>query len=458
MNILVVQESNWIAKGPHQSHHLMERLVSRGHEVRVIDFDIGWRDNPERKILSPRTEVRTPPKVIPGAYITVIRPAIIQLPLLEYASLLYSHRNEIIHQLDTFKPDVVIGFGILNANIAISQCRARNIPFIYYIIDELHRLVPQPFFQGVARSIESGNMKRSDLIISINEGLREYTISMGADTDRTEVIRAGVNLDWFNNADRMKKRKELGIADDDIVLFFMGWLYDFSGLKEVAEDLVKQPADSKIKLLVVGNGDLWDYLQSVKKMSDMNDKIITVGWQPYDSVPDYIVAADICLLPAQKNDIMKNIVPIKMYEYMAAGKPVIATNLSGIMKEFGQDNGVVYIEKPEEAIQKTGEISDAMIRNKIGIRSRQFVEMSDWEAITDSFEKLLEAIIGAKKKCDLPEIILKKVILSYRLASTIASASAMVFECFSFLATKKCGANRTEYLINEKYQNIGEYS
>ena len=36
MKILVVQESNWIAKGPHQSHHLMERMVSRGHEVRVI--------------------------------------------------------------------------------------------------------------------------------------------------------------------------------------------------------------------------------------------------------------------------------------------------------------------------------------------------------------------------------------------------------------------------------------
>lgn len=393
MNILVVQESNWIAKGPHQSHHLMERLVSRGHKVRVIDFDITWRDNPERKILSPRTEVRTPPKVIPGAYITVIRPAIIQLPLLEYASLLYSHRNEIIHQLDTFKPDVVIGFGILNANIAISQCRARNIPFVYYIIDELHRLVPQPFFQGVARSIESGNMKRSDLIISINEGLREYTISMGADPDRTEVIRAGVNLDWFNNADRMKKRKELGIADDDIVLFFMGWLYEFSGLKEVASELMKQDPSSRIRLLAVGEGDLWEKLQEIKVRS--GERIITVGWQPYATIPDFLAAADICILPAKNNAIMQNIVPIKMYEYMAAGKPVIATKLPGIMKEFRSDNGVVYVENAGEVVRKAIELSHNGSMMQLGTVARQFVIANDWDTITDRFEQTLGGIVDA---------------------------------------------------------------
>lgn len=393
MKILVVQESNWIAKGPHQSHHLMERMVSRGHEVRVIDFDIVWRNNPERKVFSSRLEVRTPPKVIPDAYITVIRPAIIQLPLLDYTSLLYSHRNEIIHQMDTFKPDVVIGFGILNARIAISQCHERNIPFVYYIIDELHRLVPQPFFQGYARSIESENMRRSDLVLSINEGLRDYTIEMGASPEKTRVIRAGIDLDWLKHTDREKKREELGIKPDDIVLFFMGWLYEFSGLREVARDFMKNDAPKKIKLLAVGEGELWDTLQQMKTRDGMNDRIITVGWQPYATIPDFLAAADICLLPAENNAIMRNIVPIKMYEYMAAGKPVIATKLPGIMKEFGIGNGVVYIEKPEDAIQKAIEISDANIRFEYGKRARNFVETNDWNTITDSFEIALSGLI-----------------------------------------------------------------
>jgi glycosyltransferase involved in cell wall biosynthesis len=395
MKILVVQESNWIAKGPHQSHHLMERMVSRGHEVRVIDFDIVWRNNPKRKIISPRLEVRTPPKVIPDAYITVIRPAIIQLPLLDYTSLLYSHRNEIIHQLDMFKPDVVIGFGILNARIAISQCRARNIPFVYYIIDELHRLVPQPFFQGYARSIESENMKQSDLVLSINEGLREYTISMGAAPEKTRVIRAGIDLAWLQAADREKKRKELGIGQEDIILFFMGWLYEFSGLREVASELMKQDPSSRLRLLAVGEGDLWDELQEMRSATGSGERIITIGWQPYATIPDFLATADICILPAENNEIMRNIVPIKMYEYMAAGKPVIATELPGIMKEFGSGNGVVYVENAGGVIRKATELSHNGSMIHLGAKARQFVIPNDWDMITDTFEQTLGGIMDA---------------------------------------------------------------
>jgi len=396
MRILVVQESDWIARGPHQSHHLMERMVSRGHEVRVIDFDIVWRNNPERKVLSPRLEVRTPPKVIPDAYITVIRPAIIQLPLLEYVSLLYSHRNEIIHQLDTFKPDVVIGFGILNTRIAISQCHARNIPFVYYIIDELHRLVPQSFFRGDARSIESGNMKQSDLVLSINEGLREYTISMGAASEKTRVIRAGIDLAWLQSADREKKRKELGIGQEDIILFFMGWLYEFSGLREVASELMKQDPSSRLRLLAVGEGDLWDELQEMRSTAGSGERIITVGWQPYATIPGFLAAADICLLPAENNAIMRNIVPIKVYEYMAAGKPVIATELPGIMKEFGSDNGVVYVENAGEVVRKATELSQNGSMIHLGAKARQFVMPNDWDTITDTFEQTLGGIVHAR--------------------------------------------------------------
>ena len=394
MRILIVQESNWIAKGPHQSHHLMERLINRGHEVRVIDFDIVWRKTTERKIFSPRLEVQAPSKVIPNAPITVIRPAIIQLPILEYLSLVFSHRKEIIRQLEEFNPDVVIGFGILNANIAITQCHLRNIPFVYYIIDELHRLVPQPLFQGIARTIERSNFEHSDLVLSINEGLRDYTIGMGAAPEKTRVIRAGVDFEWLKHADREKKRKELGIRPEDIVLFFMGWLYEFSGLIEVARDVMEQQElGGKVKLLAVGEGELWNPLQQVKATGGKEDRVITVGWQPYAAIPDFLAAADICLLPAQKNEIMQNIVPIKMYEYMAAGKPVIATRLSGLMKEFGTDNGVIYIDAPKEVLPVAMELANNGQRDKYGQRSRAFVEPNDWESITDNFESTLESMI-----------------------------------------------------------------
>jgi len=43
MRILVVQESDWLKRNPHQQHHLMERLSQKAHEIRVIDYDIDWR-------------------------------------------------------------------------------------------------------------------------------------------------------------------------------------------------------------------------------------------------------------------------------------------------------------------------------------------------------------------------------------------------------------------------------
>ena len=47
MKILVVQESDWLERNPHQQHHLMERMALRGHQIRVIDYPIDWPNDDE---------------------------------------------------------------------------------------------------------------------------------------------------------------------------------------------------------------------------------------------------------------------------------------------------------------------------------------------------------------------------------------------------------------------------
>jgi chemotaxis signal transduction protein len=47
MKILLVQESDWLKRNPHQQHHLMGRMSIRGHETVVIDYDIDWRKKPQ---------------------------------------------------------------------------------------------------------------------------------------------------------------------------------------------------------------------------------------------------------------------------------------------------------------------------------------------------------------------------------------------------------------------------
>jgi len=389
MRILVVQESDWIARGPHQSHHLMERLSKRGNQIRVIDYEILWKEKAEKGLISKRLVFEGVHKAISDGEVTVIRPPIIRISIVDYISLIYTHYNEIKRQISEFHPDFIVGFGILNANVAIRLARKNGIPFIYYIIDELHRLVPEKALQRFARYIESQNMKNADMVVSINEGLREYTIRMGAAKERTEIIRAGVDLDRYSSVGRNAIRERYGISDNDFVLFFMGWLYEFSGLREVALELGKCP-NGNIKLMIVGKGDLYDTLRDIRCINKLDTKLILIDWIPYEEVPRYLAASDICILPAYNNDIMRNIVPIKMYEYMAAGKPVIATSIYGIMKEFGKNNGVIYVDKPEDVLMKAIALIDSKETNLEGLNARNFVEKISWNNIIDKFEEFVE--------------------------------------------------------------------
>jgi len=393
MKILIVQESDWVEKGPHQSHHLMERMSKKGHEVCVIDYEILWRLHEDKSLISARKVFKNECKAVEGGNITVIRPSIVKFPVLDYVSLLYTHRKEIKKQLDEFNPDVIIGFGILNAMLAIRL--ARKTPFVYYIIDSLHRLVPKKTFQSLAKYIESKNMKKANRVVVINEQLKDYAINMGANPEKTYVVRAGIDAERYDpNIDGGEIRREYGIKDDDIVLFFMGTLFNFSGLKEVATELAKiKDEKPNIKLLFVGKGDALEDIQKIREEHHLENRIILTGRQPFKRIPKFLAAADICLLPAYNNEIMRDIVPIKMYEYMAMGKPVIATKLPGVMKEFGKDHGVIYVDKPEDVLKKAVELIERGSIKEEGRKARGFVEKYNWDDLVDEFEGILEGVI-----------------------------------------------------------------
>ncbi len=396
MRILVVQESDWLDRGPHQSHHLLERLVQRGHEVRVIDYEIGWKKNVGQGVYSSRMVKENQFKVVPPG-VTVIRTPMIRMPFLSYVSVAVSHWLAIGKEIRDHRPDVIVGFGLLNARLAIYLGSRQGIPFVYYIIDELHRLVPEAMLQPIAKHIERRNDQLSSEVISINEALREYCVEMGADPARTTLIRAGVDFKRFAEADGTEVRKRYGFTEDDTVMFFMGWLYDFSGLDEVALEMAKS-GNKNLKMLVLGKGELWDRLQEIKVKEGLGDRLILEGWKPYTEIPEYLAAADICVLPAKKIKIMENIVPIKMYEYMAAGKVVFATDLPGIRKEFREGNGVIYINQSRESVPLAEDlISRSAVRSE-GLKSQSYVKSNDWKIMTDEFEHLLQEVIGSKKK------------------------------------------------------------
>lgn len=398
MRILLAQETDWFEKGPLQQNHLMEKLSLKGHQVRVMDHEILWKTHGERELYSRRRVFDNISRVYRGANVTVIRPSIVKFPHLDYVSLVFSCKKEIDRQIKDFKPDVIVGFQILSLYLAMRSARKNRIPFIYYWTDVYHAQIPFKPYRPLGKLIERRILRSADTVITINEKLRDLVVELGSDPERTYVVRGSVDRQQFNPAINGSKTRECyGIKKDDVVFLFMGWLYNFSGLKEVALQLAKMP-NHNLRLLIVGEGDAYNELQKLQKEYNLQDRLILTGKRPYQEIPAFIAAADICLLPAYTAEkIMQDIVPIKMYQYMAMGKPVIATRLPGVMKEFGEDNGVVYVDRPEDVVAKATELVQNSNVERLGSKARSFVESYSWDTITDEFEKILSEAIKEKQ-------------------------------------------------------------
>ena len=398
MRILIVQESDWIERNPHQQHHLMDRLSVKGHDIRVIDYGIDWRrkDSKRHGLLVDRKVYHHVHKVNPKARVQVIRPSLIEIPVLDYVSIPYFHGKEIERQIKEFKPDVIIAFGLLNAYFAARSANKHGIPFVYYLIDVLYALIPEKIFQGMGKSLKKRTIARSDLVITINKRLSELAIELGSKPEKTELIDAGIDLNQFDpQLDGSRIREEYGIKEDDTVLFFMGWIYHFAGMKELATELGKNKEKyPHIKILVVGDGDAYDDMVRIRDKYDLKDQLILTGKQPYYRIPEFTAAADICLLPAHKDEeIMQDIVPIKIYEYMAMEKPVIVTRLPGISMEFGEGHGLQYVNGSEEVLPRAQKMREEDNIQEEGKKAREFVQSNDWEVITQRFEETLEKLL-----------------------------------------------------------------
>ena len=392
MKILYIQDTDWIRRNPITHNHLIERMILRGHEIRVIDYEILWREEGKKELFS-KKKIFQVSRLLNEAKHKVIRPGILKIPLLDYLSMFYTYTKEINNQLKEFQPNIIIGDGIITPFLAFRLGKRYNVKTIYYCLDVDYKLIQFRLLQPLGRVIESYNMKMADLVLSNSEVLREYTIIMGVNPEKTKLIKSGIDLKLFNlNIDGNEIRMKFGIEKKDILLIFVGWLYHFSGLKEVTLSMKNLQRDD-IKLLIIGDGDSFSDLQKIIEKYNIQNKIIMLGRMPYTSIPKYIAAADICILPAYNNKIMQYIVPIKMYEYMAMEKPIIATKLPGIVKEFGFRNGVIYIDKSSDAISRVIDLKDKGKIHLEGKKARKFVENNDWEKVTDDFEKTLEELI-----------------------------------------------------------------
>lgn len=403
MNILVLQETDWLTRGPHTQHHVFERLSKNPRiKITVLDYDIDKIMRSESFFIK-KHNYQSIDRAIKNSNVNIIRTAHIQIPYLRRISSIISNFFEVLKIIRKNRPDIITGFSITNGFIGLLLAKLFKIPYIFYCIDLLHTLIPISSIQGIARIVTRFLFKQSDQVIVVTKLLQNYAINEGISPQKAEILLNGISLE-NTEVDKNKfnlLKSKFSISDGNFVLFFMGFLYDFAGLKEIIDyynDDVKN-GRYDLKFLILGDGGI--YNQLVKHVKEIKAEwVILAGRVPFFDVTEYIQLANLCILSFKLNEITREINPVKVMEYMAMKKPVLSNSLPGVIQEIGKSKGVIFAKNQKDLITKIGELIPKKLELKeIGQKGYKLILQNYvWSEILKDFKKIMLNSIKKKRK------------------------------------------------------------
>ena len=282
---------------------------------------------------------------------------------------------------------VVIGTSpqLLVGAAGYAVARSRRLPFVFEVRD----LWPQSIVAvGAAgrRSALYRSLERvanflywhADRIVLDGEAKRRQLVDMGVPPGKTAVIRNGVSSEFCMEPDsdiarsaRERVRKELGLGDKFIAMY-IGTLGMAHGLEIVLEAADRLRANPDMAFLIIGDGAEREHLHRKKEELRLPN-VYFLRKQPREAIPAYLAAADVCLAPLRKREVFKTAIPSKMFEAMAAGRPVIL-GVEGEAKEILLDaqSGIPVL--PEDPKELAGALSllqtDPNLCRQMGLRGR----------------------------------------------------------------------------------------
>ena len=323
--------------------------------------------------------------------------------------LLLSNIKHIIQENKIIKdinPDVVISRLSLLRFSSLLLCQKRKIPFIVEIdnppIYENNTFYGKDYFHlsFFSESIERRNLFHADAIIVISNILRDYFISKGVPEDKLFFIPNGADPDKFFPKSRdVYLVRQLGI-DDKLVV---GWIGSgWKWLENIVEMVAKILACNKnMKFLFVGGCPDKILLQEIARKLECHDRVILQGYVPYNEIPRYLSVMDIVLAPYPHMNLWYPS-PMKVFEYMASGKVVIAS-AEGQLKEVIKDgyNGCFfYPDIQDDLVNKVQVLLNSPdLRKRMGDNARKTVlEKYTWSHHARSIESILLDVLK-KRKC-----------------------------------------------------------
>jgi glycosyltransferase involved in cell wall biosynthesis len=201
--------------------------------------------------------------------------------------------------------------------------------------------------------------------------------SRGVNPSKLYFIPNGVNAELWKTGDREAGRHQLGTGPGEVLVSYVGTIgmaHDCGLILDVAKQC--QAAHPRLRFALVGDGAELATLRARADSEGLRNVTFT-GLTAREFLPSVLAATDISLVTLKRSDVFKTVLPSKMFESMAAGRPIVLA-VEGEARETLQRAGGGLAVQPGDASSMTTALvtlaGDADLRRALGEAGALFVE------------------------------------------------------------------------------------
>ena len=179
------------------------------------------------------------------------------------------------------------------------------------------------------------------------------------------------------------------------VCLFLGTTYNFSRLDTLVRQMnTLRKSIPNFKLLILGSGELDGSIRQAAAEAGVTDYVLQPGMISYEELPSYLSLARIAICPFELNDITRDIIPIKILQYLASELPVIATPLPDLCRKIPHEISSVYYsatDEMEDFVEMLVRIVTSTNAASAGVRAQSYVsEHHSMDRVIAELENMLE--------------------------------------------------------------------
>jgi glycosyltransferase involved in cell wall biosynthesis len=226
--------------------------------------------------------------------------------------------------------------------------------------------------EWLARWTQRYTWRGADYVLPVTRALGDIVESYGVEPARIVVTPNGIDLRRFSGApDSGMAKQALGL-EGKLVLGFIGFVRRWHGLHEVMTMMARDPPGSSRFLLIVGDGPERSVLERQAHSLGIESRVRFTGIVDRDKVGSYLAAFDIALQPA----VVAYASPLKLFEYLALGKAIVAPAQPNIMEILADGHNAVLFD-PSRAGGLAAAVdrlcADASLRRAVGEQARRTI-------------------------------------------------------------------------------------